>query len=109
MEYSKRNNLEDIIEIFNSKELVPDVNIKGDDNWTSLHYASYSGNFKFVSFLISKNADLDVENNLKQTSLILACQLSFTNIVKILLNEGAYVNAQDFLKNTALHYAFKKG
>ncbi|ORX85807.1 ankyrin [Anaeromyces robustus] len=56
--------------------------------------------------IISKNSKLlEQTNDKKETVLIIATQLLRHDIVKILLNLNANVNHQDYLGNTALHYA----
>lgn len=36
-----------------------DVNAKGEDNWTPLHYAALNGNAKLLSFLLYHDAVID--------------------------------------------------
>lgn len=52
----------------------PDVNFKGENDWTALHYACYNGNLKMVNFLLYQEAIIDSENIVNQTPLIVASQ-----------------------------------
>ena len=88
---------------------MPDINIKNEENWGALHFACYSGNFGMLKFLIQKDADIEIENNMRQTPLVLASKMSHHYIVEYLIKIEAHINSQDFYKNTALHYACNNG
>jgi hypothetical protein len=36
------------------KDLVAEINVRGNNSWHALHFASYSGNEKVVSYLLSR-------------------------------------------------------
>jgi ankyrin repeat protein len=40
-------------------ELRADINTKGENDWTALHYAAYNGNAKLLSFLLYHEATID--------------------------------------------------
>ncbi|ORX44869.1 ankyrin [Piromyces finnis] len=76
----------------------------------------YNNNFVFyyvmkndrgmVNFITTKNKDIiNKTNDVKETPLIIATKLGYKDIVTTLLIKDADVNHQDYLGNTALHYA----
>src|SRR5262249_22540773 len=55
-----------------SADLGVDVNAVGEDGWTALHGAAYTGSDAIVQFLVSKGAKLDVFDKFGQTPLSIA-------------------------------------
>ena len=53
-------------------DLKPDINAKDEKEWSPLHYASLIGNYQMTALLINYGADVELLNNLKQNSLIIA-------------------------------------
>ena len=90
-------------------DLKADVNSKGDNDWTSLHFACLNGNTQLVSLLLFNEANIDAETTLKFTPLIIACQKGHEEIVQVLINSGADINCKDVYNNTPLHYAAQNG
>jgi len=76
---SKHDNLPRIIELLDKKRIgfKPDVNFKGENDWTALHYAAYNGNLKMINLLLYQEAIIDNINVMKQTPLIIATQRFF--------------------------------
>jgi len=66
-----------------------DVEAKGIDNWTALHYAARSGNYNIVLFLIRHNANLDAASKTGWTPLHLACYQGHYDTAEMLLQSGA--------------------
>ncbi|XP_021256171.1 ankyrin repeat domain-containing protein 22 isoform X2 [Numida meleagris] len=79
----------------NSNYLNIQDNFGGD---TPLICACKQGNNKIASYLLKKNADVNLRNKISKTK-------QNENLVKMLLRAGADVNATDFSGSTALHYA----
>lgn len=50
------------------------INCKGDNDWTPLHYAALNGNVKILNFLLSNDAIIDSETSSKLTPLMIASQ-----------------------------------
>jgi hypothetical protein len=82
-----------------------DINEKGKDNFTPLHWAAYYGKTEMVKILLSKGAEVNVRSETYGTPLTLAAQYGFTDTVKALLEKGADVNITDAHGRTALSYA----
>ena len=74
--YAKHDNLPGVIELLDKKRvgLKPDVNFKGENDWTALHYAAYNGSLKMTNLLLYQEAIIDYINVMKQTPLIIASQ-----------------------------------
>jgi len=90
-------------------DLRADVNAKGENNWTALHFACLTGNYDFVNLLFFNEASADAETTLKFTPLHVAAQKGHSEIVQLLINTGADINAKDLYNNSPLHYASQNG
>ena len=72
--------------------------------------ASYAGNEEFVEMLLDKGAEIDAENGAGRTALIEAIENKRIETAKLLITEGADVNAKSpETGNTPLMYAAAKG
>ncbi|XP_025977440.1 ankyrin repeat domain-containing protein 22 isoform X3 [Dromaius novaehollandiae] len=65
---------------------------------TPLICACKQGNDRIVSYLLKRNADVNLRNKVSKTK-------QNENLIRMLLRAGADVNAADFSGSTALHYA----
>ena len=75
-------------------------------NKYELHQACYYNNFYEVKRILLKcNIDINVQNELGQTPLNIACKLGYFNIVQFLLYKNCLVNLSDNEENTPLHNA----
>ena len=61
---AKIDNAEKCMELLDKKkgDLKADINSKGIDDWTALHFACYNGNVKLVNFLLYHEATIDSLN-----------------------------------------------
>jgi len=75
-----------------------DVNVKGEEAATALHWAVWRGNADIVKFLVSKGADVNAKEVRGITPLHVA-------IVKFLVSKGADVNAKEVRGITPLYVA----
>lgn len=81
--------------------------IRNKRGHTPLHKAVYSGEVEAVSLLLERldRADLDVQDVVGMTPLMLAAKRRYASIVKLLLDKGADASVIDDKKNTALDFA----
>lgn len=104
-------NYEKVIDLLDSdKSLYPiDINFKGLDEWTALHFACNEGHLNLVRLLIKKGAQLESETSMKRRPIHLASLRGNHEIVKVLIENKVDVNSQDSDFYTALHYACEIG
>ena len=76
---------------------------------TSLHQAVVDGDIDQVKLLISKGADVNMENRMGWSPLRTGVQNSRRAIVELLIAQGADVNAKDNRGQTPLHVAVTLG
>ena len=87
-----------------------DVNAKGLDQWTALHFAANEGHYDVVCFLLSRpSIDKESTSTILRTPLHLAIIRGNLPIVRALIKAGANKNAKDFDENTPLHLASEFG
>lgn len=72
----KMNEYEKAIELIekNKYNKFFNINCKGDNDWTPLHYASLNGNAKILNLLLANEVIIDSETSSKLTPLMIACQ-----------------------------------
>jgi ankyrin repeat protein len=92
------------------KDLSADINVKGLDQWTALHFASNENRIEVVKELLYySDVEKDCISSLNRTPLHLATIKGHTAIVRALVNAGADKNLKDSDENTALHYSSSFG
>jgi len=95
--------------------LTADLNHRGLDNWTALHFAANEGHTEVVKELLSHKADIEREpiSSINRTPLHLAAMRGHTNIVRMIIESKGKTevdrNCKDFDMNTPLHYASEYG
>ncbi len=83
-----------------------DINTTDSEGNTVLLMAAWENNFDLLKLFLSKNADANQTNNLKQTPLMGAAKFQDgINSAKLLLAKGAKINAADKNGDTALSFA----
>jgi ankyrin repeat protein len=98
-----------------------DVNAKGEDDWTPLHYASLFGHVQVVKVMREHGADIEATNRFDSTPLHWACHKGHLAVVNELLSpndsegatsilgkrkrQGANIEAKDTAGDTPLHKA----
>jgi len=87
------------------------VNEKSWLDWRPLHAAAEAGYLELSKFLLECGAVIDLQTVSKETALILATDRGHTEIVKLLLENGAnfMISTEAGLHGTALHSAAAKG
>lgn len=114
---SENGNLDEVKRLLDKEKLqdmVADVNHKGLDNWTALHFAANEGNIEVVKELLTH---LDIErepmSSINRTPLHLAAIRGHTNIVRSIIESPLKPpvdrNVKDCDENTPLHYSSEYG
>ena len=87
-----------------------DIEGKGQWNRTALHHAASENYPIIVKYLLSKKADLEAKGgHFERTPLGMAAHFGRTEIVNILCEAGARINAPDADGETPLHLAATTG
>jgi hypothetical protein len=114
---SENGNLEEVKKLMDPnqlQDLIADVNHRGLDNWTALHFAANEGHFEVVKELLT-HTDLEKEplSSINRTPTHLAAIRGHSNILRALLNSQTKpicdTNIRDFDESTPLHYASEYG
>lgn len=82
-----------------------DPNVSDSDRWTPLHIAAESGLHEIFEDLLRSGGDVYARTILKETALHLA--VKFPNIVRLLIDASADLNAKDYNEATPLHLAVR--
>ena len=82
-----------------------DVNSKGNDGWTPLHWAVWNGNTELAKALIQAGAKVNTKDNGGLTPLHRAAYYNHTEVAKALIEAGAQVDIKDNDGLTPLHRA----
>ncbi|CAD8196387.1 unnamed protein product [Paramecium octaurelia] len=86
-----------------------DVDTKGLDDWTALHFASNEGNLDIVNILLKHGATVDALTKFSRTPFFLTVMQNFIECANVLLQHNANINIQDKDGNTPLHIASQMG
>jgi ankyrin repeat protein len=94
--------------IFNHPEA---VNLYADDGFTPLGLASYFGHYEVARYLVLKGADVNLpsKNSFNVFPLHSAAAGNYTNIARMLVENGAQVNIKQLTGATPLHSAAQNG
>jgi len=89
---------------------VGDINTKGADTWTALHYAANEGHGDILEALVEKCIDIEARTHQQRTVLHLAAARGHTDICRFLCDQPLVSpNAIDYEGNTPLHLASLQG
>ncbi|OQA91454.1 MAG: Ankyrin repeats (3 copies) [Elusimicrobia bacterium ADurb.Bin231] len=83
-----------------------DVNAKSREGVSLLHSAAETGHMAIASFLIEKKININARDNSNQTPLLKAKNF---DMIKLLVENGANINAVDAKGMSCLHYASQRG
>ena len=75
----------------------------------AIHEAVKGGHFGAVEYLLSRGANVNIQESDGLTALHIACQFDNTDIVKCLIRNGADVNLLDNKKQSALQVSILRG
>ena len=101
-----------IIDLLNKtkhNDLTPDINTKGLDGFTPLHFAASEGHIETVMTLVKKGANVAATSVSLRTPLHVACIRGYTEIILILIQNKANLNDQDKDGNTSIHLLSEGG
>ncbi|XP_048250512.1 serine/threonine-protein phosphatase 6 regulatory ankyrin repeat subunit A-like [Haliotis rufescens] len=82
--------------------LLPDLNASDSYDRTVLHYLCEHGLVSAVEYVIDKGVDIDVPDQMGQSSLFLACLSGHKGLVKLLLDRGAVGYVDNYHKSPLL-------
>ena len=83
------------------------VDVRDVNGWTALHYATRYNRIDVVKLLLHEGADVNKQNDYKNTPLHLAARDNYTEVARLLIQNGADVNIRNYLNNTPLDNARK--
>jgi len=110
---AEEGDLDEVRKLLNKdihQDLVADLNHKGLDQWTALHFAASEGRLEVVKELITKpDIEKQPHSSLLRTPLHMACMRGFTKVARVLILNGADKDVKDFDENTPLHCASEFG
>lgn len=100
---------ERIKNLFKERREKLDINLRGKEGYTALHFACQQGHVDLAKLLIAHGAKLETRNSKLMTPLHLAAQNGHSSIAEMLLSKGAEINAKTLKDVTALHLAAREG
>jgi ankyrin repeat protein len=86
-----------------------DINYRDDEGFTPLIKAVLKKHKDFVSFILGRGADPDLQTNDGFTALMGAVEMGFDKITDVLLKHGADTNLRNIQGATVLHIAASRG
>ncbi|KAG8193126.1 hypothetical protein JTE90_004950 [Oedothorax gibbosus] len=82
------------------------INDLGTDGQSLLHYAANGGQLEIAKYLIEQNIDVNISDDTTQSAALhIATQNGFSDMIHILLDNGAYYNATTIRNDSALDIA----
>jgi hypothetical protein len=109
LEAVKRNDFEEALNLVSKENEEIDVNITGENDWTALHFACWTGNIKMVNLLFYNRADLNAVARNGVTPPMVCCSKGNHKLLLHLITLKADLHTTDANGNTLLHYAAKSG
>jgi len=114
LEAAEKGDMEAINKLFNpgsiSVDLMPDVNSRGIDQWTALHFAAHEGHRVIIEFLLRRSeTEIEAMTSLNRTPLHLAALKGQIEAGRLLVDAGASPMAKDADENTPMHLASEFG
>lgn len=92
--------------VMNGKNKHPiELNSKGPDEWTALHFAAYENHVEIENFLIQNGANINSNTRFLRTALHISTIRGHMETVRILCDNKINIDSQDEDGNTALHFA----
>ncbi|XP_077985785.1 uncharacterized protein LOC144440299 [Glandiceps talaboti] len=106
----QRSNMECLHSLMSCSRYPIDLNAKNYEGFTAIHVAVLLGSLDVISFLVSKGSDINsTDGKSGRTPLFHAVENDRKDVIELLLQHNADVNAQSYSGNTALHVASGRG
>jgi len=101
------NNHVNLTKLLVQKETSLSQTINKDFKFTPLHLACYNNNLEMIKYLIDREININAPDCYLNTAFIILCKNGYSNIIKELLEMkyDIYLNAQNALGKTGIHYA----
>ena len=80
--------------MFLLNECSPDVDVRGPDDMTALHWASRRGHLETAQVLLERGADVHIQDKENSTALRYALDKGHIEVARLLLEHGAQTGAQ---------------
>ena len=103
IKYIKQNEDKKCVRIINNE--LADLNARGENQWTPLHFACWVGNMKIINLLLLGRADMNAKARNDLTPLMIACSVGNHHIFTVLMTAGANWLDLDGNGSSCLHYA----
>ncbi len=97
-----------VIEDLLDTQLV-DPNVRGDFQWTPLHFAAWYDSLAVAELLLDRGADYEARDEWQRTPLHWAAAHNSQAVAKLLLDRGAKIEARDVNQQTPMHLAARRG
>jgi len=88
---------------------VSDLNIKGEDGKTALHYAAWGGSTAVVRRLLDGIEPNTKDTQYKRAAIHIAAEMEHLSVVRLLLEKRTDPDIRDSMGQTPLHVAAGKG
>ena len=100
-----------IKEIKKEIDKLPNINYKDSNDLSLIHWFVKIRDIsiflieEIIDYLLTKNMNIDISNNKKETALIYACQHDREDLVFLLVKKGANINSYDYMDDSPLLWA----
>lgn len=106
----KRNDLECVLNLVTKTDPSQyDINIRGENDWTPLHFACWNGNQMIVNLLFYNQGNLNLCGRNSITPSMVCCLKGNAKLMDHLITLKADTRQRDKNGNTLLHYAARSG
>ena len=106
----KVNDFEKVVELLclvNENRV--ELDIRCDEGLTALHHAILNNNYIITKYLLHIGANKNIPTNKDETPLILACKYGYSKLARLLIENGADLEACDQNGYNFLQIAYKQG
>eukprot|EP00826_Nyctotherus_ovalis_P037525 TRINITY_DN3426_c0_g2_i13.p1 TRINITY_DN3426_c0_g2~~TRINITY_DN3426_c0_g2_i13.p1 ORF type:complete len:399 (-),score=73.47 TRINITY_DN3426_c0_g2_i13:937-2133(-) len=108
-ELGELGKVKELLNTAKHKDLAADVDTRGLNDFTPLHFAAIEGHIEIARILLEAGATVDALSTSLSTPLHLACKRGNRGMAEVLVEYKAEINAQDSFGNTPLHVLSESG